>query len=225
MIFVLKVANTSLPSRIGRYTDTTASNTSGVFGTTTAFIANLTQLKNDFTPTYEVLNTNYMVWYDYAVIKLATVVESLTAIGLTRKADIFLRLYINAGTLNASISSPNSTAPGYSLTVANNGFNATRPFTINYLTEASAGGGIPATVANIIAGLYLPKVSVMLIHLRLIFCLVVIFTILKSQFNLLLPKNIYSITVLKNAFTELFVLINIIILVLVVISINSSHLV
>lgn len=153
-----KCVNTSIQHRLGRYTDTTAGNTSGIFGNTTAFIANLTQLKNDFTPTYEVLNTNYMVWYDYAVIKLATVFESLTAIGLTRKADIFLRLYINTGTLNASISSPNTTAPGYSLTVANNGFNATCPFTINYLTEASAGGGIPATVANITAGLYLAKV-------------------------------------------------------------------
>ena len=153
-----KVVNTSLQSRLGRYTDTTAGSVNGFYGNTSAFIANLSQLKNDFTPTYEVLNTNYMVWYDYAVIKLSTVFESLSKIGLTRKADIFLRLYVNTGTLNASISSPNSTAPGYSLTVANNGFNGTCPFTINYLTEASASGGIPATVANITAGLYLAKV-------------------------------------------------------------------
>jgi hypothetical protein len=153
-----KCVNTSIQHRLGRYTDTTAGNTSGMFGNTAAFISNLTQLKNDFTPNYEVLNTNYMVWYDYAVIKLATVFESLTSIGLTRKADIFLRLYINTGTLNASISNPNATNPGYSLTVANNGFSATCPFTINYLTEASASGGIPATTANITAGLYLAKV-------------------------------------------------------------------
>ena len=152
-----KCVNTSIQHRLGRYTDTTSGNTTGMFGNTAAFISNLTQLKNDFTPNYEVLNTNYMVWYDYAVIKLATVFESLSSIGLTRKADIFLRLYINTGTLNATISSPNTTAPGYSLTVANNGFSATCPFTINYLTEASASGGIPATTANITAGLYLAK--------------------------------------------------------------------
>jgi len=152
-----KCVNTSIQHRLGRYTDTTTGNTSGMFGSTAAFISNLTQLKNDFTPNYEVLNTNYMVWYDYAVIKLATVFESLSSIGLTRKADIFLRLYINTGTLNATISSPNTTTPGYSLTVANNGFSATCPFTINYLTEASASGGIPATTANITAGLYLAK--------------------------------------------------------------------
>jgi hypothetical protein len=100
-----------------------------------------------------------MVWYDYAVIPLSSVFESPSRIGLTRRTDIFLRLYINTGTLNASISSPNSTTPGYSLTVANNGFNGTSPFTINYLTEASASGGIPATVANITAEIYLAKGS------------------------------------------------------------------
>ena len=99
-----------------------------------------------------------MIWFGYAVIELATVFESLTAIGLTRKADIFRRICVNTGTLNASNSSPNTTTPGYSLTVANNGFTGTCPFTINYLTEASASGGIPATTANITAGLYLAKV-------------------------------------------------------------------
>ena len=99
-----------------------------------------------------------MVCFDYAVIKLATVLESLTAIGLTRKADIFLRLYINTGTLNATVSDPNTTAPGYSLIVANNGFSGTCPFTINYLTETSASGDIPANTANITARLYLAKI-------------------------------------------------------------------
>jgi hypothetical protein len=98
-----------------------------------------------------------MVWYDYAVIKLSTVFESLQSIGLTRKADIFLRLYINTGTINVAVSSPNSTTPGYSLTTVNNSSTGTCPFTVNYLTEASASGGIPATTADITAGLYLVR--------------------------------------------------------------------
>jgi hypothetical protein len=149
--------NTGIQQRLGRYTDTTAGTGNGLFGTTTAFVANLTQLKNDFTPTYEVLNTNYMVWYDYAVIKLSTIFESLSSIGLTRKADIFLRLYVNTGTLNVAVSSPNTATPGYSLTTANNAFTGTCPFTINYLCDTSANGGIPATTAFITAGLYLSK--------------------------------------------------------------------
>jgi hypothetical protein len=152
-----RIANTGIQDRLGRYTDTTAGNVSGLFGNTTAFISTLAQLNNDFTPTYQVLNTNYMVWYDYAVIKLSTIFESLSSIGLTRKADIFLRLYLNTGTLNATISGPNTNTPGYSLTVANNSFNNTCPFTINYLNATSANGGIPATVVNITAGLYIAK--------------------------------------------------------------------
>jgi hypothetical protein len=152
-----KIVNTSIQKRIGRYTDTTAANVNGIFGTTAATISTLPQLNNDFTPTYQVLNTNYMVWYDYAVIKLSTIFESLGSIGLTRKANMFMRIYMNTGTLNATISSPNTTTPGYSLTIANNSFNNTCPFTINYLNATSANGGIPATVANITAGLYLSK--------------------------------------------------------------------
>jgi hypothetical protein len=154
-----RCVNTAIQQRLGRYTDTTAGSTNGMFGSTAATIASLSQLKNDFTPTFEVLNTHYMVWYDYCVIKLSSLFESLSSIGLTKKADIFLRLYVNTGTLNASVSSAGTTTPGYSLTVANNSFNATCAFTINYLNETAANGGLGSTtVANITAGLYLAKV-------------------------------------------------------------------
>ena len=149
--------NSSLGYRLGRYTDTTA-NQNGFFGTTAATIATLNQLNTDFIPSYQVLNTNYMVWTDYAVIRLSTLFESLSSIGLTRKADMFLRLYINTGTLNIAVSSPNTTSLGYSLTPTFNGFNGTCPFTVNYLADTSANGGIPATTANITVGLYISKI-------------------------------------------------------------------
>jgi len=152
-----RVVNTGIQKRLGRYMDTTAGNVNGMFGSTAATIATLAQLNNDFYPNYQVLNTNYMVWYDYAVIKLSTLYDCLNSIGLTRKADLTVRLSINTGTLNATISNPNSTTPGYSLTIANNTFNTTCPFTINYLNETSANGGIPAGVVNITAGLYIAK--------------------------------------------------------------------
>ena len=151
-----RIANTGIQKRLGRYTDTTSGNVNGIFGTSSSNIATLSQLNNDFTPTYQVVN-NYMIWYDFAVIKLSTVFETLRSIGLTKKADIVMRLYVNTGTLNVAVSSPNSTAPGYSLTVSNNSFNNTCPFTVNYLNASSANGGIPANVANITAGLYLAK--------------------------------------------------------------------
>jgi hypothetical protein len=99
------------------------------------------KLYDDFTTTYEVLNTNYMVWFDYAVIKLSTVFESISTIGLTRKADIFLRLYINTGNLRAAVSPPNNAAPGYTITAANNLFTGTCSLTINYISDTQVGKG------------------------------------------------------------------------------------
>lgn len=149
--------NDSIGYRLGRYTDTTA-NQNGFYGNTAASIATLAQLNSDFVPTYQVLNTNYMVWFDFCVIRLNTLFESLTSIGLTARADISFKLTLNTGTLNVAVSSPNTATPGYSLIQTNNGFNGSVPFTINYLPDTSANGGIPATVANITAGVYVAKV-------------------------------------------------------------------
>jgi hypothetical protein len=151
-----KTVNTSIQKKLGRYIDTTTTGASGmkIFGNSSAYICSLTTLQNDFTPTYQVLNTNYMVWYDFCVIRLNTIFDSLNSIGLTRKADMFLRLYLNTGTLNVTLSSANSTAPGYSLTTTNNTFVNTCPFTVNYLNEVGTNGGTPTTATNITAGLY-----------------------------------------------------------------------
>ena len=148
--------NDSIGYRLGRYVDTTA-NQNGFYGNDSFHIATLNQLYNDYVPTYQVSN-NIMVWTDYAVIRLNTLFDSVGAIGLTCRADITFRLYINTGILNVSVSTPNTTTPGYSLTTTNNGFTNTCPFTINYLNDLSANGGLPATTANITAGLFIAKI-------------------------------------------------------------------
>ena len=71
-----------------------------------------------------------------------------------------MRIYINTGTLNASISSPGTTTPAYSLTVANNSFNNTCQFSINHLNATPPKGGISLTAANITAALYISKVPI-----------------------------------------------------------------
>ena len=148
--------NDSIGYRLGRYVDTTA-NFNGFYGNDAYHIATLNELNNVYIPTYQVQN-NIMVWTDYAVIRLNTLFDSVGAIGLTSRADMTFRLYINTGLVNVAVSSPNTTAPGYSLTTTNNGFTNTCPFTVNYLCDTSANGGIPATNANITAGLYIAKI-------------------------------------------------------------------
>jgi len=149
--------NDSIGNRLGRYTDTTA-NQNGFYGSSAAQIASLSQLNSDFTPTFQVLNTNYMVWYDYAVIRLNTLFNSLSAIGLTSRADIFLRLYLNTGTLNATCVNGGAANLGYFISSTNNGFNGSCPFTINYLPDTNGNGGVPGTATNITAGIYVAKV-------------------------------------------------------------------
>ena len=146
--------NDAIASKIGRFTDiTTASPYNNLVGT----IMSATNLKNELRPTYEVLSTNYMVWYDYAVIRLSSVFESLGNIGLVRKFDCTLRLWLNTGTVNITTANPNSTNLDYSLTTANNTFTNSCPLMINHLADTSANGGIPATTTNIVAGLYVNK--------------------------------------------------------------------
>ncbi len=73
-------------------------------------LINTTQLKSELRPTFEILgatNNKTMVWYDYAVIKLSTLFESLANIGLVRKFDCTLRLWLNTGTVNITVANPN----------------------------------------------------------------------------------------------------------------------
>jgi len=145
-------ANDAIVSKLNRYTEVGANNFNGLNN-----IFSATNLNNEHKPTYQVLNTNYMVWYDYAVIKLGNLFESLANIGLVRKFDCTIRLWVNTGTINATIANPNATNTTYTLTSANNTFTNTCPFTLNLLSDTSANGGVPATTNRICAGLYIGK--------------------------------------------------------------------
>jgi hypothetical protein len=158
-LILQRYIGTTANSKIFRHRclDTTANSTFGIFVQLLQLLLLYLKFMNDYSPTYQVLNTNCMCWTDYAVIKLSSIFESLSSIGLTGKADIFLRLYVNTSTLNVSVSDPTTTTPGYSLTTANNTFTATCPFTLNYLLDTGPQGGIPSTTSKITAGLHLAR--------------------------------------------------------------------
>jgi hypothetical protein len=143
--------NDAITSKLNRYVDT-ASSYNGIH----ANILSTTNLTNEGKPIYQVLNTNYMTWYDTAVIKLSNLFESLGNVGLVRKFDCTIRLWVNTGSVNVAVTNPNATNLTYSLATANNTFTNTCPFTLNYLNVATTAG-IPATTTNIVAGLYINK--------------------------------------------------------------------
>jgi hypothetical protein len=78
-----------------------------------------------------------MYWHDYTVNKLNFLFESLNKIDLEKRFDAQLRLWINTGTVNVTVSddtvsNPAGNATGYNLTPANNTFSNKCPIMINY---------------------------------------------------------------------------------------------
>ena len=59
----------------------------------------------EFRPYYEV-KSNHTVWYDFAVMKLPHLFESLGKMGLVRRFDATLRLCVHTATVNVTAGSP-----------------------------------------------------------------------------------------------------------------------
>jgi hypothetical protein len=107
---------------------------------------------NEFRPYYTVQN-NYMIWHDYAVIKLNYLFESLNKIGLVKRLDAQLRLWVNTGTVRVAVGAPTTSADtSYLLSPADNTFSNTCPLLVNYLP-----GLLPTGTNSIVAGLYIGK--------------------------------------------------------------------
>lgn len=151
-------ANIAITSRLSTFADTTQAGAGQkIYGSGAGNIMSLNQLAQEFKPYYTVIN-NYMVWYDYAVIRLGSLLESMRNIGLTRRFDAVVRLYINTGALAIPI----TLAPvvyGQALQSSST-FTNTCPIMINYLPGTAV---IPATTNQIVAGCFIgaaPQTSV-----------------------------------------------------------------
>jgi hypothetical protein len=114
------------------------------------------QLNNEFRPYYTVQN-NYMVWHDYAVMKLNYLFESLNKLGLVKRVDAQLSLWVNTRTVNVTVGGADSTNLAYNLTPANNTFSNTCPILINHQAVGTGAGIVPATTTGIVAGLFIAR--------------------------------------------------------------------
>jgi hypothetical protein len=95
----------------------------GIYGAGNTLMT-VTNLASEFRPYCEEksgIGGKYMLWYDYAVIKLNHLFESIDYIGLTQKLDASLRLWLNCGTVNVTVGSAGTPANmTYNITPANN---------------------------------------------------------------------------------------------------------
>ena len=141
--------NEALQKRISRYIDT-SSNTA-----TNNFVGTLitkNQLNTELRPFYEVQN-NVSLWYDYAVIRVKDLCDVMAQMGLTKKLDVLLRLYINTGSLVVNVGGTTTTQNAYYYTgQSNSTFTNTCPLTVNY-----TGGVHASAFTQITAGCYIAR--------------------------------------------------------------------
>ena len=145
--------NPALLQRINRTVDTTTNSSfNNLYGASRIMTAD--QLNAEYKP-YYTTTTNYMIWYDFAIINLKYIVDAIAKIGLVKKAELKLKMYINTGAVAVKTVNPGIATVAY--TTFNSTFANTCPLTVNLLPVADTDGGIPLTTDTIIAGLYIGK--------------------------------------------------------------------
>lgn len=139
--------NPAIQQKIGRYLDTT--------GSANNFFGNLitrSQLNTELRPFFEVAS-NVAIWYDYAVIRVKDLCDVMSQMGLTKKMDILLRLYVNTGSVVVTVAGTPGTANSYYYTGQSaSTFTNTCPITVNY-----TGAALTASTTQITAGCYIAK--------------------------------------------------------------------
>ena len=112
--------------------------------TSTTVISNVTNLAKEMKPYFTILNANYAVWYDVAIIRLQDLFDSFGKFPLTSRFNGNLRLYINTGSVISNIG-----ANGIMMTSASGiTFTGTCP-----LLQSSLGT-FPTNAGAIVSGLY-----------------------------------------------------------------------
>jgi hypothetical protein len=145
--------NPALLQRINRTVDTTTNSSfNNLYGASRIMTAD--QLNSEYKPYYTV-SGNFMVWYDFAVINLKYILDAIAKIGLVKKAELKLKMYINTGAIAVKVIDPGLATVGY--TTFNTSFANTCPITVNLLPVTVGNGGVPLTTDTIIAGLYINK--------------------------------------------------------------------
>jgi len=131
----------------------------GASSATGTTVMTAAQLANEFKPYYAV-TSNYSIWYDLAVIPLKYLCDCIDKMGLVKKLDMILRLYLNTGSLRVAVANVGAGTTQYGAFVSSSTFANTCPFTVNLLNAADGAGGLPATTTGIVAGLFVARAPV-----------------------------------------------------------------
>ena len=161
------IVNDAIARRVSRYVDATATGgvngiygTSGGQGSATMTIMSATQLATECKPYCTLLNgnaaatanSNYMVWYDTAVLPLKYLMDVVNKLPMMKKTDMLLRMYLNTGSLIVPCKSTGLTNATQYFAPQSSTFVNTCPLTVNYLDL-----GVPSTAVGIACGLFIAR--------------------------------------------------------------------
>lgn len=154
------VINTSLCKRISNVAVVGGAKSSlyqNLYGPTAVDnLMSLTQLQNELKSTYQVIN-DLIVWHDTVVVRFQDLFQSMKEYPLSRRFDATIRLFVNTGTVNVSVTSPGLQAIGLYSNLQNSTFTSSCPLVVNSLSGVAGAGGTPVAVTNIVAGLYVNR--------------------------------------------------------------------
>ena len=113
-----------------------------------------TQQDTEGRASFRILNANYGVYYDTAIIRLRDLLDSFNNLPLTRKLQGALRVYFNTGSCAVKQASANTIgAITTAFTQASSTFSTTCPFTINQSSNVVGAGAF----TDINAGLFIAR--------------------------------------------------------------------
>lgn len=152
-----RTSNTALAQRINSYADLTQPTLgAAVFGANAGNIMNLARLQEELKP-YHTLIGGFMVWVDYAYIRIGHLCDSIRKIGLVKKFDCVVKCYVNTGSLAVTYSgATDATTLFGDINASSTTFSNACPFTLNF----GCGLGAPGTAVQLAAGLFIGRVPV-----------------------------------------------------------------
>ena len=117
------------------------------------------KLRDEYKSTYFVSgNVGYIT--DLAIIRLKDIFDCMNNIGIVKRFNGVLRLYVNTGSLHVTCNSghaADNAVPRYNFSVSNSTFSNVCPFTINNLNVLEADGGLDYLQKQIAVGLFIGK--------------------------------------------------------------------
>lgn len=143
-----RCGNSALSQRINGYLDTSIPTAGQKVG---GVLLNSAQLNEEFKPYFEIRN-GCMVWYDFQYIRVGSLCDSIRKIGICKRVDLVLRVYINTGSLAVPITygATDATFALGSCLASQTTFTNTCPFTINFMSQSC-----PATTTQLAVGCFI----------------------------------------------------------------------